>query len=94
MLYFLWFFLHHFEFAVFYWNVSDSKYSKVSRNFLRIQANLNNALVWMVSRGVMVKAMDCGIIESEFELLSRYYVHFRTNTLGKGMNPVILIGIG
>ena len=39
---------------------------------------------------VMVKAMDCGIVVSEFELQLRYYVHFRTNTLGKGMNPLIL----
>ena len=37
--------------------------------------------------GVMVKAMDCGIVVSEFLLQSRYYVHFRANTLGKGMNP-------
>ena len=35
-------------------------------------------------RGVMVKAMDCGIVVSEFELQSRYCVHFRTKTLGKG----------
>ena len=40
-------------------------------------------------RGVMVKAMDCGIVVSEFVLQSRYYVHFRANTLGKGMNPHI-----
>ena len=45
-------------------------------------------------RGVMVKAMDCGIIISEFELQSRYYVHFRANTLGKGMNPLILPAMG
>ena len=45
-------------------------------------------------RGVMVKVMDCGIVISEFELQSRYYVHFRTNTLGKGMNPLILPAIG
>ena len=38
----------------------------------------------------MVKAMDCGIVVSKFELQSRYYVHFRINTLGKGMNPLIL----
>ena len=38
-------------------------------------------------RGVMVKAMDCGIVVSEFVLQSRYYVHYRANTLGKGMNP-------
>ena len=34
----------------------------------------------------MVKAMDGRIVVSEFELQSRYYVHFRANTLGKGMN--------
>ena len=45
-------------------------------------------------RGVMVKAMDCGIVVREFELQSRYYVHFRANTLGKGMNPLILPAMG
>ena len=45
-------------------------------------------------RGVMVKAMYCGIVESKFELQSRYYVHFPTNTLEKGMNPLILQTIG
>ena len=41
-------------------------------------------------RGVMVKAMNCGIVVREFVLQSRYYVQFRANTLGKGMNPLIL----
>ena len=41
-------------------------------------------------RGVTVKAMDCRIVVREFELQSRYHVHFRANTLGKGMNPLIL----
>ena len=41
-------------------------------------------------RVVMVKAMNCRIVEREFVLQSRYYVHFRANTLGKGMNPLIL----
>ena len=45
-------------------------------------------------RGVMVKAMDCGIVVREFVFQSRYYVHFRANTLGKGMNPVILPAMG
>ena len=45
-------------------------------------------------RGVMVKAMDCGIVEREFVLQSRYYVHFRANTLGKCMNPFILPAMG
>ena len=38
----------------------------------------------------MVKAMDSGVVVSEFVLQSCYYVHFRANTLGKGMNPLIL----
>ena len=45
-------------------------------------------------RGVMVEAMDCGIVVSEFVLQSRYYVHFRANTLGKGMKPLILPAMG
>ena len=43
--------------------------------------------------GEMFKAMDCGIVVREFELQSRYYVHFRPNTLGKGMNPLLLPAI-
>ena len=39
--------------------------------------------------GVMFKVMDCRIV-----LQSRYYVHFRANTLGKGMNPLILPDMG
>ena len=45
-------------------------------------------------RGVKVKAMDCGIVVSEFELQSCYYVHVRTNTLGKVMNHLILPAMG
>ena len=41
-------------------------------------------------RGVMVKAIDSGIVVREFVLQSRYYFHFRANALGKGMNPLIL----
>ena len=42
----------------------------------------------------MVKAMDYEIVESKFELQSRYYVHFRANALGKGMNPLIFPAMG
>ena len=45
-------------------------------------------------RSVMVKAMDCRIVVREFVLQSRYYVHFRANTLRKGMNPLILPAMG
>ena len=44
--------------------------------------------------GVMVKAMDCGIVVREFILQSHYYIHFRANTLGKGINPLILPAMG
>ena len=44
--------------------------------------------------GVMVKAIDCGIVVCEFVLQSRYHVHFRANTLGKGMNLLILPAMG
>ena len=37
--------------------------------------------------GVMVKAMDCGIVVSEFVLQSLNYVHFPVKTFWKGMNP-------
>ena len=44
--------------------------------------------------GVMVKMMNSGIVASEFVLQSRYYVHFRANTIGNGMNPLILPAMG
>ena len=55
-------------------------------------------MIWfgwiLCPRGVMVKAMDYGTVVSEFELQSSYYVHFRINTLEKGMNPLILPAMG
>ena len=42
----------------------------------------------------MVKSLDSRIVVREFELQSRYYIHFRTNILGKGMNPFILPAMG
>ena len=44
--------------------------------------------------GVMVKAMYWEIVVSEFVLQSRYYIHFRANTHGKGMNPLISLTMG
>ena len=41
----------------------------------------------------MVKAMDYEIVVREFEHQLRYYIHFRANTLGKGMNPLILLAM-
>ena len=45
-------------------------------------------------RSVIVQAMDRGIVVSEFELQLRYYGHFRTNTLVKYMNLLILPVMG
>ena len=44
--------------------------------------------------GVMVKAMDCRIVISKSVFQSRYYVHFRANTIEKDMNPLILQAMG
>ena len=44
--------------------------------------------------GVMFKEMVCGVVLSEFEFQSCYYVHFWANTLGRGMNPLILPAMG
>ena len=64
-----------------------STYATVERRTSSISKN--NKLP-DTTRGVMVKAMNCGIVVREFVLQLRYYVHFRANTLGKGMNPLIL----
>ena len=37
----------------------------------------------------MAKLLDYDIVVNELEMQSLYYVHFQTNTLGKGMNPLI-----
>ena len=42
----------------------------------------------------MAKALDCCLKVSGFELHSYYYVHFRTNTLEKSLNPLILQAMG
>ena len=46
-------------------------------------------LVGGVHVDVMVKVLNCSLEVSEFKLQMRYYVHLWTNTLGKGMNPLI-----
>ena len=41
------------------------------------------------SLDLMSKVQDCSLDVNEFKLQWHYYVHFWTNTLGKGMNPLI-----
>ena len=43
---------------------------------------------------VLVNAMVCGIVVSEFGLQSCYYVPFWTDIFGQGMNPIILPAMG
>ena len=40
-----------------------------------------------VSHGVMAKVLGFRLEVSEYEPQSRYYVHFRTNTLANGIEP-------
>ena len=68
--------------------LDEAVYTSHSTNALRNDVN------WGCPRGVIVKAMDCRIVVREFVLQSCYYVHFRANTLGKGMNPLILPAMG
>ena len=49
---------------------------------------------WRSPRGVMVKMLDCGIVESEFERQLHYNVHFRKNTVWNVMNPFIVPTMG
>ena len=68
--------------------VTNEKKNQIKIHYINV--TFYQALYRGCPRGIMVKAMDCGIVVSEFVLQSRYYVHFRANTLGKGMNPHIL----
>ena len=55
---------------------------------------LGSPKLWGCLPGVVAKALDCRIVVSEFELQSRYYVHFLINALGKSMDFLILPGMG
>ena len=74
-------------------NVMEPLKFEVAFNDVAVQ-HVSRYTIGGCPRGVMVKAMDCAIVVSEFVLQSRYYIDFRANTLGKGMNPLILPAIG
>ena len=40
-------------------------------------------------RGVVVPVSDCSLEVWEFELQSFYHIHFRMNTLGKDLKPLV-----
>ena len=65
----------------------------------RVLKDISKSIKWCFTNwGVALwcngKAIDCRIVVSEFELQSRCYVHFRANTLRKGMNLLILLAMG
>ena len=45
-------------------------------------------------RGVVAHVLDFNLEVSEFELKLHYYDHFRINTFGKGMNPLVHVAMG
>ena len=47
-----------------------------------------------VSSGVVVNTLDADIVVNEFALQSCNFVCFQTNTLRKGMNPLIPAAMG
>ena len=40
-----------------------------------------------ISRGIMATVLDSDLKVTEFKLQSLYYIHFRINIFGKGMDP-------
>ena len=50
---------------------------------------LPNSSMKGIPRCVVANVLDYDIILTGFVLQLRYYVHFRTNTFEKGMNPPI-----
>ena len=50
-------------------------------SFLMIQS-------WGIPLGIMAEVPDYEIIGYVFQLQLNCYIHFQTNTLGKGMNPI------
>ena len=44
-----------------------------------------------LTRDVVADVLDCNIEVKEFEIQSRYYVHFWTNTLVNGINSLVCL---
>ena len=69
--------------------------SQKSESIINFDSNiLFRPLVGGCPCSVKVKALKGRIVVSEFKLQLCYYVHFQINTLGKGMNLLILPAIG
>ena len=76
------------------YNFSSIHYLNKSLQKFESFIDFHHNIKWGRPLGVMVNALYCGMVVSEFELQLRYYVWFRTNALGKGMDPLILSTMG
>ena len=74
----------------YYKRLTNPKNSALN-NLSRVHMPQNNQTK---PHGVMVKALDCAIVVREFEIQLHCCIHFRTNTLGKGMNLLVLPSMG
>ena len=52
----------------------------------------NSYLIYMYNRGVAAQKLQYDIEVREFDFQSRYYIHFRTNTLGDGGKSLNFVG--
>ena len=63
-------FSHHRQLRVFQWSLSDSKSPQVSRTLLSILADLNNAVVWIVSTRLVI-SKSSSLCTNPFVTVSR-----------------------
>ena len=43
---------------------------------------------------IVTNVLDCNNVVGKFKPQLLYYIHFQTNSLGKGMNPFIVLAMG
>ena len=73
---------------------------KHRKHFFEKAANEYIGLVYKMSgcfvspRSAVANVLDCDNVVSEFELQSSYYIHFRIDTFGKGINPLLPMNMG
>ena len=68
--------------------------NKQTRNNWNVESARKIEYFVFRSHGVEANVLDCNIWVIKFELQSRYYVLFVTNTLGKYMDSLILSAVG
>ena len=61
-----------------------------AQNYTFLTVKPYNLLTLALEEGsVWCVGLDCKIVVSEVKLQPNYYVHFRANTIGKGMDSLI-----